>query len=53
MNVYLDCLRHIEPAALSVPDVQPGMASSVVKQVPQLFIVDFKQLHLDLILTLQ
>ena len=51
--MYLDCVRHIEAAALGVSDVQPGMASSIVKQVPQLFIIDLQQLYLDLVLTLQ
>ena len=50
---YLNGIRHIEAAALSVPDVQPGVAAAVVKQITQLLIVDFQQLHLDLILTLQ
>jgi hypothetical protein len=50
---YLDGIRHIEAAALSVPDVQPSVAAAVVKQITQLLIVDLQQLHLDLILTLQ
>lgn len=50
--MYLNCIRHIEATALSVSDVQPGMTSGVVQQVPQLFIVNFQQLHLDLVLTL-
>ncbi len=37
---YLDGIRHIEAAALSVPDVQPSVAAAVVKQITQLLIVD-------------
>ena len=31
---YLDGIRHIEAAALCVPDVQPGVTAAVVQQVP-------------------
>ncbi len=37
---YLDGIRHIEAAALSVPDVQPRVATAVVKQITELLIVD-------------
>ena len=37
---HLNGVRHIEPAALCVPDVQPAVALCVVQEIPQLLIVD-------------